>query len=432
MLRKLRRKLALICTGMTFAVFLLMIILIAATTEKQYRETNDALFRSNLDTLLRNLQEDEIKNTWLGEMEIAHRMMIAVENNGQALYFPGVWSPPSGRQPLIVRAREYARTQMQVDYSIPPLMPERAEFLLAQAGEQYRCAVALLPMRENWISLTVLSDMQLENETVRDRRVLYAGLSVGVLAILSLLSWWFTGQAVQPIGENMEKQRAFVAAASHELRSPLAVIRGSVAAMRAEPAASDRLLLRIDRVSEQMGRLVNDLLLLANSEQQSWQMNPAQVDMDILLIETVEECRDAAEKQGFSLQLDLPEKILPPVYGDRERLRQILTILIDNAVNHSKGAGEIAVRVRVQKQFVVQVIDHGVGIAQNLHDRVFDRFFCGDFSRTEKKHFGLGLSIAQELVLQHGGKIGVAQTPGGGCTFTVTLPIEKKGASSHT
>lgn len=429
MLKRLRLRLTLICVAMTTAVFAALMAVMVSVTEAQYRSVNDMIFRNNVDAVVRKLQTDnEIANTWLADVEITQASVVAIENNGQALYFPGVWSPPAGREALIAKAREYAREEQKLDYRVPPLDltgPARAEFLLDDGmGNQYRCAVALIPAGENWFSLTMLCDMQAENLYVRGRRLLYSGLSLAVFAVLVLLSWWFTGQAIRPIGESMEKQRAFIAAASHELRSPLAVIRTCLAAMGAEPAETEKLAARADGVCNRMARLVDDLLLLANADAKNWRLQMAEVNPDVLLIETVEQFWSAAGEKGFALTLDLPEEILPPIRGDAERLTQVFSILIDNAIGHAGKGGEITIRARVGRQLLVEVIDHGAGIPAELREKVFDRFFQADKSRTEKRHFGLGLSIARELVTLHGGTIGLTETPGGGCTFQIALPLK--------
>lgn len=431
MLKKLRLRLTLICVGMTTAVFAVLMLAMSAVTEAQYRSTNEMIFRSGLVSVVSKLQtEAGIGNDWLAEMEMAQNCMIAIENNGQAFYFKGVWSPPGGRDALIEKAREYAGTALGLNYHTPPLdmlSPTQVMFLLDDGrGNQYRCAVVLIPTGQNWFSLTMLGDMQAENRYVLRHRLLYLAISLAVFAVLCALSWWFTGKAVGPIGENMEKQRAFVAAASHELRSPLAVIRTSTAAMLAEPESSEKLILRIDRVCGRMARLVDDMLLLANADAKHWRLQMAEISPDALLIEAVEQALPVAGEKGYSLELDLPEALLPPIRGDAQRLGQVFAVLVDNAVSHGGKGGTITVRARCGRQLSVEVIDHGVGIPAELREKVFDRFFCADRSRTDQAHFGLGLPIARELTALHGGTLQLTETPGGGCTFTVTIPLPAK------
>lgn len=424
MLKKLRLRLTLLCVAMTTAVFTLLLGAMAVVLETEYRDACDRIFRNNVDAVLRKLQTDEeIANDWLAELERNQQCIIAIENNGQPFFFSGVWEPPEGRDTLIAKARAKART-LDLDYDMPPLdwsTVTRRDFLLP---EPYRCAVARLPVGADWFSLTVISDMRLENRAVVRRRFFCAGVFMGTFLVLCLLGWWFTGKAIQPIGKNMERQRAFVAAASHELRSPLAVVKASAAAMTADPRTAEELIPRIDRVCDRMARLVDDLLLLANTDAKNWNLQMTEVHLDDVLIEATGQFWAAAKAKGISLETDLPQELLPPVLGDVQRLGQVFAVLIDNAISHA-DTDTITLRLLCRKQMTVEVIDHGKGIPPDLRGRVFDRFFRADPSRTGQ-HFGLGLSIARELVALHGGTLSLKETPGGGCTFSVTLPIQPK------
>jgi signal transduction histidine kinase len=223
--------------------------------------------------------------------------------------------------------------------------------------------------------------------------------------------------------EGQQKQKEFIAAASHELRSPLTVIKTGIASIKEDMTKADRFLPHVEAECDRMSRLINEMLLLAAVDTKSWELAWEQVDMDTLLIECYDMFCTCLNPKQAVITLDLPEERLYRIYGDKERLKQILTILVDNAMSHIPEGGRIALRVLQRKHFMtIAVEDNGKGILPEDKPHVFERFYRKDKSRTDKQHYGLGLSIAKELVeLQHG-SITVEDTFGGGTTFRMRFP----------
>ena len=117
------------------------------------------------------------------------------------------------------------------------------------------------------------------------------------------------------------------------------------------------------------------------------------------------------------------EEYLPPLFSDEDRLSQIISIFLDNAISYSPEKSVILLDASIGKNYLtISIIDHGIGISENDKNHIFDRFYRCDKSRTQKGHYGLGLSVANELVSLLGGKIYLSDTPGGGCTFTIAIP----------
>lgn len=146
------------------------------------------------------------------------------------------------------------------------------------------------------------------------------------------------------------------------------------------------------------------------------------MEADTLLLETYEAFEPLAAKKQIRLNVQLPEELLPPCVCDPERIRQVLAILLHNAISYTPEHGTIHLALSFEKQrFCFQVSDNGIGIPDGEKSRIFERFYRADQSRSQKDHFGLGLSIAQEIVSAHQGQIMVKDTPGGGSTFLVFL-----------
>jgi len=258
----------------------------------------------------------------------------------------------------------------------------------------------------------------------------------GALLLLPLLAAYLLGvlllggvgvrlidRALQPAVESRKRQTQFIAAASHELRSPLAVIGANLAVLPQDARESAAGIV-IAKECGRMSRLVGDLLLLASADAGVWSVSMELLDVDTLLLDVYEAYAPLYQKGGASLRLNLPEECLPKIKCDAGRLREVLGILLENAlaygVSQQGGAVELEA-VRAGKRVSLRVADHGPGLTREQKTRVFERFYRADDSRKDKQHFGLGLSVAAELVRCVGGTIEVRDTPGGGCTFLVTF-----------
>ena len=178
-----------------------------------------------------------------------------------------------------------------------------------------------------------------------------------------------------------------------------------------------------------MARLIDDLLILAGSDAKTWSIRTETVDLDTLLLETAELFYPLAQQKGMALCLRVPDETLPLIHGDEQRLKQILTILLDNAFSYTPANGTVTLKAETEGKLVeISVSDTGPGIPSKHLTHIFDRFYRGDASRKDKNHFGLGLSIAWELAALHQGKLYVKQTDSTGTTFTLRLPAPYRKA----
>ena len=227
-----------------------------------------------------------------------------------------------------------------------------------------------------------------------------------------------------------ERMRQFVADASHELRTPLAAVRGYAELFRqgavSKPEDVATAMRRIEEEATRMGGLVQDLLLLTRlDDQRPVRLGP--VDLTVLAADAAQDARaldpSRTRHRGRARRRSWRR---PRCSGDDARLRQVLTNLVGNAINHTPAGTpiEIAVGSRARGRAEVQVRDHGHGVDPEKARRVFERFYRADPSRVRGKGGGngLGLAIVAAIVAAHHGKVGVAPTPGGGATFVVDLP----------
>lgn len=225
--------------------------------------------------------------------------------------------------------------------------------------------------------------------------------------------------------ERLEQlRRDFVANVSHEFRTPLTVIRGSLEALAdgtvSEPEAITRYISRLLAETRGLERLVGDLLDLSKLQSESISLRLEPVHLPSLLQDTVKGIQPLADKKEIQITLDSGEDI-PPVQGDYDRLRQLFVIFLDNAIKYSPGGTHIRLQIEHQEVVSVAIQDQGSGIPPENLPYIWDRFYQSDTSR-ESSGTGLGLAIAKRLMDLHRGTVQVSSVVGKGTLFTLTFP----------
>lgn len=428
MLLQLRKKLALLYTLITGLILTAVVITLAIITIQSDNRQQESLFTNQLMTIVNKLQYDSrISQSWLASMEQDNGLIIHIEENNQTLMYPGSSPGSTKRSVLLERAREKALEE-SVDSHIPPVSTslEKSSLFTIQGDyhDTYQGTVMVFSAKNSYFSLILLRDI-----TAVYRRIFYLAflfLLADIMGILCLLfaNWKFVGKSLEPIRINEEKQHAFIAAASHELRSPLAVIGASADAISAAGENTEHFISNIKKECHRMSRLIQDLLLLASSKSNAWSLSKEKLDMDTLLLNLFERYEPLCLAQKIHLKLNLPDESLPAIYGDGERLSHILSIFLDNGIAYAPAESSLILQASVQKHTLTcAVIDHGPGISDEQKEHVFEYFYRSDASRKDKNHFGLGLCVAKELTRLSGGHLELTDTPGGGCTFLLRLPL---------
>lgn len=231
-------------------------------------------------------------------------------------------------------------------------------------------------------------------------------------------------QMLARLDESFQRQRRFTADASHELRTPLAVIRGEVdVALERKRSATTyvEVLQSVGAEAERMSRLVSNLLQLTRSDTGEMTVEPERIDLANLLRVLLEQMTPQADAANVTLQTDLPDQLM--LQGDADRLLQLFLNLLGNAFAYAPGS-TVWVRARkTQGAVEIEVADTGPGIHPEHLPHLFERFYRVDKARSRfSGGNGLGLSIAREIALAHGGDITVHSAPGKGATFVVRLP----------
>ena len=296
-------------------------------------------------------------------------------------------------------------------------------------NDDYLGILATIVMQNNTVyHLSLIYRQQSLFDILTKQAFLYVSLWCLSLIAVTTMSYLLIKKALKPTEVMLKSQKDFIASASHELKSPLAVILAN--AEKLEQLQIDNTEFRksvkiFDKECMRMSKLVRDMLLLASSDAKSWTICKNTIDIDTLLISLYEAYEPICISKKICLRLEISETSYPKFCADEEQLFQILTIYMENAIHHSIDNKQIEIKTEVTaKHITFFVIDHGKGITEDDKPYIFNRFYCADKSRTDKSNFGLGLSIADELAKMMNGKVGCKDTDGGGATFFVTLPLK--------
>jgi signal transduction histidine kinase len=271
---------------------------------------------------------------------------------------------------------------------------------------------------------TSISEKQYEESLKTLLRVLLSVAGFGILASAGI-SIILARRALSPIRVAMRRQRDFVADAAHELRTPLTIMRtaAELGLTEESPGDQQRALEQTLAQNNHLTRLVESLSLLARADSGAVSLERAPLDLAGLVHESVEAVEMLAEERGIHLSATAQGGAR--VQGDIGRLRQLMLILLDNALKYTPSGGTVAVSVDAQGNSArLQVRDTGPGIDPQDLPRLFDRFYRADRARTGEGT-GLGLAIGRWIAEAHGGRIMASNAPGGGAVFTVTIPLTR-------
>ncbi|MEH2268422.1 MAG: HAMP domain-containing sensor histidine kinase [Nostoc sp.] len=416
----------------------------------KFRINLEASFRDNTDTV----EDDHIDLEWFsptGKLlwsTLSEPLNIPIRNNR------------TGETVRVVKGESENSKFLTPHYPLSPEGPPPSPLLLRQVTQRVevgRQVLGYLRVSHPWFEVT------------KPSRQLIFDLALGIgLMVLSVgaSGWFLSGKAMEPVGESYQRLKQFTADASHELRSPITLIQTNVQVALAdldlaEAEATNSLQYRqqlkvVERLTQRLGKLVNDLLFLARQDSGISKDTFSPCPLDALLMEVVEEQQLLVPEKEIALSLDLVD---PPacetssellenwftLVGNWDQLVRLFTNLIANALHYTPAGGQVKVElVRIEgtnrvsglrytsAQLQVKVSDTGVGIPASALPRLFDRFYRVDPARTHRTGntatasatgSGLGLAIAQAIVEHHQGHIQVESTQGIGTTFTVTLPI---------
>ncbi|MBU9737484.1 sensor histidine kinase [Diplocloster agilis] len=445
MFRKLQTRLSFFCIAVTASILIAMSFGALLISESGMRKNESVTFQNHVSTLLSYLRDQStVSHTWAATAEQTNDIWLYIEENGTPLFFN---TSNESRQRLDLY-RELLKTashdyqfDFSQEYEISRTVTQTSFTYQANDRQDYYVALGMIPKENSYLGILIVHPLNTLKRSVMTQRLLFLLLDIIALLFLSIFAFAFTKRTIRPVEESQRRQREFVAAASHELRSPLAVILSGLSAMqKADPRESAQFAASIETEGLRMSRLVDDLLALANADSGNWSVQMEDVELDTLLLDLYERYEPLARHKGISFHILLPETGSFNCTCDRQRIEQLLSILIDNALSYTvRGTAgapapiappnepadlpriELSLKQSLDHRILIRVADNGPGIPDDKKSSIFERFYRADPAHEDREHFGLGLCIAAEIAKLHKGSLSVLDTPGGGATFVLEL-----------
>lgn len=408
-----------ILSGALLTVFLMNV--------HEQKQNKSRLFESTATSVYMKLSSDTtVSNTWITEMESSNEMILHIVDAGKPLIQWGSWVPEEEREKEVTKVENLA-SEDNLLLNVKPISQKEGFYrhyqLKNEQGHEYYAVAFVIPFEKQYRSAIMIQYFTKENQAFDQLKKVFLLIEILGILCMVILNLIYVRFIMKPVEESKRLQTEFIAAASHELKAPLTVIRTSASAIKVIPEKSDHYIATIGEECNRMSSLVDDLLILSSTETKTWRMVMEKVELDTILLDIYEDLLPICKEANMGLTISLPETLLPSVNADAMRLKQIIVILLNNAIQYSKSVKRLLLRAYTSKHYVyIQVVDYGVGIPDEEKTAVFEKFYQMDSSHNDRKHYGLGLSIARELVKMHQGLLLLEDTEGGGCTFTIKLP----------
>jgi signal transduction histidine kinase len=273
------------------------------------------------------------------------------------------------------------------------------------------------------VAVAIADQVELEDK-YSDLITAFVVIAFAALFLLAAGGFILVRKSTAPIERSIEFMRRFMADAAHELRTPITILRtrAEVALQQPrEPANYVSALQGIEAEARRLGGIVDSLLVLARADAGERQIEKTRIFLDDIAIDAAGAAQVVARQKNVDVTVDLFEEA--PVDGDPILIRQLIMIVLDNAVKFTDAGGQVHVRVSMlQGAPTFAVEDTGIGIKQEELSRVFQRFFRGETARSRTDGAGLGLSIASWIAREHGADISLSSEPGKGTNVILTFP----------
>lgn len=427
MLRNIQIKLSLLCCAITALLALIIVLCCLKISEKNMYGQEEALFFRKANDISYELQTAKMVSiNWYKRNASTGKAILCLEVNGILSALSQVALTDKERM-IVEEVKEYIEENgilpMQGTFSL-----EMEYFEYGKGKQGFLVMYGSVAKQDSCITYLYLYSLEPFWRSAKTQRIWFLAVWFFSIPVVYLFSWRFTAHVLKPVVQNHEKQKTFIAVASHELRSPLAVLKTGLSILKngSGTERSTRIFSLMDHEISRMERLIQDLLCLVKVEQGGLSFQFTQVNLADLAEGVCKKYAEIAREKGISFTFQKEKGNDYYCICDFQRMEQVIIILLDNAFFYTPAGQKVWLRLyRQRNKCCIQVADTGVGISDEEKEKIFDKFYQVSSSRSNKEHFGLGLSIAKEICSSHGGKILVSDTEGGGSTFTVNLPVKR-------
>lgn len=444
MFRKAHFLFTLLCAGTTTAIMIFMSLLYLQVSENSLFKNHFASFRNDISTIASSLEQSTyISMQWLTGLEARNAYLIFITDNDKPFLYntlkngakrsgqAGDVGDSFGQSLLTESLQAYdsmfeSETVTSYGSNYFGVHHDEYEFTSLSTGERYYSSLIDIERGQTHSRILILDSLAGLQAQINHQRMLFLLLDLLAALAFSVFSWFFTGRLLKPLQKNHENQMQFIASASHELRTPLSVILATnECCITASPEEQAGFFHTIRKEGRRMNTLIDDLLTLAHSDTGRFLIEKKDVELDTLCTNAYEAFEPLCRQKNLTLSLTLPDVPLPRLSCDPDRIAQVLSILLHNAVSYTPENGRVLLSLSCRQDrknfFEIAVSDTGVGIPDCDKKRIFHRFYRAEKARSAKGHFGLGLSIAYEIISAHHGKISVKDNLPCGSVFVVQL-----------
>ena len=422
MLPEVKNKLIFLYTKVTGVILTLVVIMAFFLVFRIEQKNAEALFRQSFDEIREDIfRESVVSTAWIKKQ----RGTLVLWDNGIRMHIPG--EELSDKETAALESC-IEKSRKKGYFLVEPMVGENKGAVrfcfLGEGLQPYFGGAAAMRVEGGFRSLVYFYPYSELSKELGFSFVCFLFLDLLGTGAFYLLNRRLIGRILKPVEQAKKQQTEFIAAASHELRTPLAVMKANLSMVEARPVKE---VVRImQKECSRLESLTEDLLLLAAADAGQWRLEKTEVDIEGVLIELYESYETLFRKKELKFCLEFPEKPLPELCSDEKRIRQVLAILLTNALRFAPEGSQVRLLADVEekkRRIFLCVEDQGKGIPKELREKIFERFYQTDASRKETGHFGLGLSIAKEVALVLGGGLSCRETPGGGATFVFSLPF---------
>jgi signal transduction histidine kinase len=377
---------------------------------------------SQMDDSLRHATRELVRAARIREMEAtsAHGTVVDAVDElhipDRSLYLLDSLGTPVKPDSASEWVRAAAR-QASRGAAVSAEMDAKADHTLSLHAERFR-----LNSGKALVAVAVADQVEL-TDRYAELIAAFGGAALAAIVLIGAGGYFLVQKSTAPAERSMAYTRRFMADAAHELRTPIAVLRtkADVALQETRSAESYAAVLRgMGHEAQRLGRVVDDLLMLARVDAGERPVGRARFFLDDVVVDAAISVRTLAQAAGVTLEVDEFEETA--IVGDADLVRELMIVLLDNAVKFTPASGSVRVRVRPEPQPTVIIEDTGHGIDPQQLPHVFERFYRGDASRPRDGGAGLGLSIAQWIASVHDARIGLASELGVGTRATVIFP----------
>ncbi|MDO5559945.1 MAG: HAMP domain-containing sensor histidine kinase [Oscillospiraceae bacterium] len=368
--------------------------------------------------------EKVISHDFINNIQNSYDYSMFIYDNGEPFLFTS--KTKSEEELMLIEEIRYDNSEIVENMHYSALVGCRSIRYNKNGSKKY-IGIVSVPGENSNTDIFVID--YLENEMLQIRELCLKSAIIILLAtsLIFVFSYFFTYRILQPVRNAHEQQQHFIAAASHEIRNPVNTI---MAALDAMDKCNDEQKYEFKNIANKEGKrlvyLTEDLLTLARCENGKLCVNCAPAELDTLIVDCYEAFIAPAAEKGIRINIELTEEDFPKLSVDAEKIKQVISILLSNAVSYTDMSGVIDISYYVKdSDHIITIADNGPGISDEDKQHIFERFYRADRARENRSHFGLGLAIAKEIINMHQGKISVCDSKYGGAKFVILLPDKR-------